>query len=146
MNDCPKCGFRALGTPAPAACPRCGLTFALWTAEQEAGVVRLDAEAEALWSAASADWHDAARHDAFLKHCSLAGALAPAGRRYRERLDAQPSDAVAARMQERILTMATASLLHPAAAPTPVTRQGWFWLVLVIFAVAGLGAALLLKR
>jgi hypothetical protein len=149
LAACPKCGCRVVavaGTAPPPACPRCGLTFALWTAEQEAAVVQLDEAALALWEAAQADWHDAGKHDAFLKHCSLAGSLAAAGRRYRQRLDEQPGDAVAARMQERILAMATATLVRPAVVPTPVTRQTWFWVVVLVCAVTGSAVALFLRR
>jgi hypothetical protein len=152
--ECPKCGFRTASVPAngavapdrPPSCPRCGLTFALWTAEQDAAVSRLDDRAEALWSAAVASWQAPDTHDAFLKHCSLAGTLPAAGRRYRERLDEHPDDAVAARMQERILAMATATLLRPTALPTPVTRTGWFWMVMLLFGLGGVVTALFLKH
>jgi hypothetical protein len=151
MSDpaCPKCGHRAVAAPGaepPASCPRCGLTFALWTPVQEAAVARLDEGAEALWSAAVADWQDPGKHDAFLKHCSLTGSLAAAGRRYRQRLDQQPGDGVATRMQERVLAMATAALVRPSVAPAPVTRQTWFWAVLLVCGVVGTAVALLVRR
>lgn len=116
--------------------------LAFWTPEAAAAVENLDEAAELLWVDALSAWEDEALHDAFLKHCSQAGLLAPAGRRYRDRLDTNPGDGVAARMQDRILKMATAAFGFHAAPPVPVTRTRTFWLIafvgLVIGAIAGL--------
>jgi hypothetical protein len=143
-SACPKCQQpRRAGA---VACARCGLVFANWTPEQAEAVVRLDERGEALWAAVRESWREEERHDAFLKYCSLAGLLAPAGRCYRERLAADPQDALAARMQQRILTMATASFTHPAAPPRPVTRSVWFWTLLVGCALVGLLGALIFRR
>jgi hypothetical protein len=92
------------------------------------------------------DWTAVDRHDAFVKHCSAAGLLALAGRRYRERLATDPMDPVAGRMQARILAMATASLVPASAAPAPVTRSTWFWVVMVVGGVGGMTLAMLLRR
>ena len=134
---CPKC---ARARPAEAeACPRCGLVFALWSAEKAADAVALDAEGARLWSLAIARWSEDAAHDAFVKHCSQQGLLGAAGRAYRARLDGDASDAVAARMQKRIIAMATAVLQPTRSAPIPVTRSRMFaWIV-----VAGLAAGVL---
>jgi uncharacterized Zn finger protein (UPF0148 family) len=141
-SSCPKCGHHRRG--GESACPRCGLTFALWTAEKAAEVVGLDAKAEALWTELDGSWDDDTKHDAFLKYCSVAGLLAPAGRCYRDRLARHPGDPTARRMQERIVTMATLSFTRPAARPLPVTRSTWFWAVMFLCGVAGVAAALLL--
>jgi hypothetical protein len=144
LPECPKCSHRR--TVGGESCPRCGLTFALWVPPADAAPLRLDEEGEALWAACLASWEAEDRHDAFVKHCSLTGALAIAGRRYRERLDQQPMDPVAGRMQGRILAMATASFVRPATTAVPVTRTTGFWLVLVLFAVVGMAAAFYLRH
>jgi hypothetical protein len=121
--------------------------FANWTPTVADAQPRLDEHAEALWKAAVADWNNADRHDAFLKHCSLIGILGPAGRRYRERLEASPSDAIARDMQARILKMATALMGEPAPPPAaPFTRSPYFWMILVGAAVIGTLAAMIFKR
>lgn len=139
---CPKCLHpRREGAEA---CARCGLVYALWRPEAaHTAVTPLDDAAEALWRDAQADWANGARHDAFLKHCSLVGQLGAAGRRYRERADADPGDTLARKMQERVLAMATVALATPAKAPVPVTRARWFWAVMVAGLVAGMAGALL---
>lgn len=142
---CPKCGNR-LATSA-TACPRCGLTLALWTPALAAAVVRLDQRGEALWTKVRAQWDAESAHDEFLKHCSTKGLLAAAGRCYRERLDEAPDDAMAARMQERIVTMATVSFaVRPTTPPTPVTRTGWFWVMVVVCGIGGIVGAFLLRH
>jgi len=121
------------------------LVFAFWNPDTATHVVRLDEKAEALWTAARRSWKDEAKHDAFLKYCSLAGLLAPAGRCYRLRLDKTPEDEIALRMQERIVAMATLSFARPTAPPKPVTRTQWFWMILVIGVIAGVIASFAIK-
>jgi hypothetical protein len=143
--ECPKCSARR--SPDAEACARCGLTFALWNPAPDAPPpAQLDERGEALWGEALAAWETGDKHEAFLRHCAMSGALAIAGRRYRERLDRQPNDAMAGRMQSRVLGMATAAFVRPTAAPLPVTRNLWFWLVLVACAVVGMVGAFLLRR
>jgi hypothetical protein len=143
--ECPKCGCRIEqpeGEPPPVSCFRCGLTFALWTAEEAVDAARLDDRGEVLWAEVVAGWETVERHDVFLKHCSLAGLLGPAGRRYRQRLDDDPADAMAARMQERVMAMATAAFIRPqAAVPRAVTRNMWFWAVVILFGLGGIAGA-----
>jgi hypothetical protein len=110
--------------------------FANWTSARAGAVTELDAEAERLWGEVQAGWQDPARHDAFVKHCSAAGLLAAAGRRYRLRLDEAPGDAEAARMQQRILTMAAAALAPLAAQRPAAAARGRFLLWAVIIGVA----------
>jgi hypothetical protein len=143
--SCPKCG-KAAG-PAATACARCGLVFALWRPEAAPSTASLDTQGEALWDEVVASWQDSKRHEAFVKHCAANGLLAPAGRRYRGRLDVAPDDEIARRMQERIVGMVTVQLGVARATPAaPVTRSRWFWVVLLLFAVAGLVAGLLYGR
>jgi hypothetical protein len=109
-------------------------------------VARLDEAGEALWAEAQASGATLEKHEAFVRHCSAAGLLALAGRRYRERLDQQPMDPVATQMQARILAMATAGFVVPSATPIPVTRSLWFWVVIVLCSVGGMTGALFLRR
>jgi hypothetical protein len=141
---CPKCGrARAAGVEA---CPRCGLVFARW--DQPAGAVAgdLDAEGQALWSELERRWSDEPRHHAFLQHCAAAGCLAAAGRRYRLRLDAAPDDALAARMQARIVGMATAALAPMRSLPPPANRRKLLLGLAVAAAAAGAVGGLLFRR
>jgi hypothetical protein len=145
--ECPKCGCR-VPVPeepegaAPEACTRCGLTFALWSPEQAREVIALDQQGEDLWVEVLADWSTVEKHDAFLKHCSPRGLLPLAGRRYRQRLDDDPANVMAARMQDRVIAMATASFIRPPPVVNrAVTRNLWFWAVVLLFAVGGFAAA-----
>jgi PilZ domain len=152
-TECPKCGFRTTSGPQTAegegpsggragACRRCGLIFASWTAEQAARRPRLDERGEVLWAEAVASWQTPETHQVFLEHCSLVGLLPVAGRLYRLRLDEDPADAVAEKMQARLLAMATAAFV-PAApgSSAPITRSFWFWALLLVVGAAGLAAA-----
>jgi hypothetical protein len=144
-SSCPKCQRRR-EEETTQACPRCGLVFSRWSPDKAAQVVKLDERAEMLWSAVRRSWKDEGKHDAFLKYCSMAGLLAPAGRNYRARLDRHPDDAIAAAMQERIVAMATLSFARPTTPPKPVTRTQWFWIILVVGVIAGVMASFLIHH
>jgi hypothetical protein len=143
LPDCPKCG-RPRQTGAEA-CSRCGLVFARWAPDKAPEVVPLDEKGARLWAELRDAWSDEALHDGFVKHCSAAGRLPAAGRMYRACLDRDPSDPLAAKMQARIVGMATA-LMTPTQPPAPaVSRRGWFWWVLLAFGMAGVLASLLFR-
>jgi hypothetical protein len=140
-SPCPKCGRKR--EPQLAACPRCGLRFSLWRAEQADPRNRLDARAQELWQRAQASWKDAGRHEEFTKYCLQANILPAAGRCYRDRLDAVPGDAIATRMQAEILSKATLGLVvqQQRRPSEPITRSKWFWVIVVTsMALAILGA------
>jgi len=142
---CPKCGHRR--REDAGACTRCGLVFDKWTPELAATVVKLDDAGAALWAALQDAWQDEAKHEAFAKHCSAAGVLGAAGRCYRERLDQAPSDAIAVKMQERILSLATVGFtVTRAPPPRLVTREPWFWAVLGVCAIMAAIAGFVLGR
>jgi len=121
--------------------------FALWNAEQEDAVVCLDSAGEQLWRSVQENWSDSAGHEAFLKHCLQTGTLAPAGRLYRERLDAHPGDALAAEMQNQVLSKAALGLsIHKSQPRTSVTRSRWFWVVVLAAMALGIAGGLFWRR
>ena len=121
--------------------------FALWNPAAAPKPVALDEAAEALWAKATTTWQSPEAHDAFLKHCSVAGMLPAAGRRYRERLDERPTDEVAQQMQKRVLQMATALMGAPAQKqPDPFTRSGTFWMIVIAALSLGIIAALMFRK
>jgi hypothetical protein len=138
---CPKCG--RIRQPAAESCPRCGLVFALWKPESCSPIANLDDAGEGLWQDLQDHWDDADKHQAFLKHCLQAGTLAAAGRRYRDRLDAHPSDALAAQMQGQILAKATLGLeIYKTPPRQAVTRSKWFWVVVMTAMALGIAGGL----
>ena len=142
---CPKCGKKR--SPEAKACPRCGLVFALWKDDRTAALVPLDSRGNELWQAVQAHWSDAARHEELLKHCLQTGTLAAAGRLYRERLDENPNDAVAAQMQTQILAKATLTLSINKSQPREaVTRTRWFWAVILAAMALGIAGGLFWRK
>jgi hypothetical protein len=141
---CPKCG-RAR-TDGSDTCARCGLMFSRWTPEKQPGTANaLDEKGSMLWSELSHSWTDESKHEAFLKYCSAAGALPSAGRLYRGRLDMDPNDVLAAKMQARIVGMASALMTPSQPAGASVSRKTWFWWVIIAGAIGGVLASLLVK-
>jgi hypothetical protein len=107
------------------------------------GPAELDAEGEALWSAVVADWGDATAHDRFVQHCYRTARLAAAGARYRGRLAGEPGDAMAARMQERVVFLSMQALVPTARAAAG--RWAFFqspWFLAIVLGCAALGALL----
>lgn len=142
---CPKCGRKR--APESESCPRCGLVFALWKAESSAPFVPLDSRGEELWRTIQDDWSNSGLHESFLKHCLQANTLAAAGRLYRERLDANPKDAVAAQMQSQVLAKAALGLsLNKSTPRSPVTRNRWFWFVVLTAMALGIAGGLFWRR
>ena len=116
------------------------------TGAPSAAIPLLDPTATALYAACEALWDDEQRHDKFVKYCSSSGLLASAARQYRLRLERQPDDLVAAKMQQRIVTMASFLLAKHHPPPEPLTRSRWFLILVGVAAIAGLLAALLYGR
>jgi hypothetical protein len=144
-SACPKC--RKKRTPAADSCPRCGLVFALWKPETGAPPTNLDNRGEELWQKVESNWSDAALHEDFLKHCLQTNTLAAAGRLYRERLDKNPKDALAAHMQSQVLAKAALGLSINKTQPhQPVTRNRWFWLVVLTAMALGIAGGLFWRR
>ena len=142
---CPKCGKKR--SPATAACPRCGLVFALWKEEGSTPLVPLDTRGNQLWQEVQDHWNESALHEEFLKHCLQIGSLAAAGRMYRERLDKNPKDAVAAQMQAQILAKATLTLSINKSQPREaMTRTRWFWAIILLAMALGIAGGLFWRR
>jgi hypothetical protein len=139
---CPKCGKKR--TASDESCGRCGLTFALWQAETAPPAVNLDAQGEELWQKIQGNWSDSALHEDFLKHCLQSGTLAAAGRLYRQRLDDDPKNALAAHMQGQVLAKAALGLSINKSQPRePVTRNRWFWVIVLTAMALGIAGGLL---
>jgi hypothetical protein len=140
---CPKCGrARTDGTDT---CPRCGLVFARWTPELAEQVQPMDEKGARLWAELNQSWNDEALHDAFVKYCSSAGRLPAAGRLYRACLDRDPANALAAKMQTRIVGMATALMTPSQPGGAAINKKNWFWWVIIAGALGGLLASLLVR-
>ncbi len=140
---CPKCG-RAR-TDGSETCARCGLAFARWTPEVAETVKPLDEKGGRLWAELNQSWNDESLHDAFVKYCSAAGVLPAAGRLYRACLDRDPGNALAAKMQTRIVGMASALMTPTQAGAGSVSRKNWFWWIIIAGALGGLLASLLVR-
>jgi len=142
---CPKCGRRRADDAE--ACPRCGLVFSLWKPDLGATLVRLDQTGEALWRKVQDNWSDGAGHEEFLRHCLQTDTLAAAGRLYRERLDENPKDLLAAQMQSQVLSKAALGLsIHKSQPRTAVTRSRWFWVVVLAAMALGIAGGLFWRR
>jgi hypothetical protein len=142
---CPKCGKKR--PPDAEACARCGLVFSLWKLESGVAPASLDDRGAELWKSVQEHWSDAVRHEEFLKYCLQTDTLAAAGRLYRERLDENPRDAIAAQMQGQILAKATLSLeINTSHAPVAVTRSRWFWVVVLTAMALGIAGGLFWRR
>jgi hypothetical protein len=110
-----------------------------------AAIPPLDPTATSMFAACEAAWEDDDRHDKLVKYCAAAGLLASAALRYRQHLDRHPGDALATRMQQRIVALATLSLTTHASSPKPVTRSRWFAVFVALAAIAGAAAAILYR-
>ncbi len=123
------------------------MVFKLWNAELGSVAIKLDAPGEELWQKIKANWSEAALHEEFVKHCLQTGTLAAAGRLYRERLDENPKDALAAHMQSQVLAKAALGLsISKTAQPEPVTRNRWFWVVVLTAMALGIAGGLFWRR
>lgn len=142
---CPKCG--AARKASADACPRCGLIYARWDPASAEMVRPLDEAAEAIWREVLSSWDEEPRHLVFLKHCAATGALAAAGRRYRDRLTADPADAMAQAMQRKVLAMAAAMLGPPPRPPArSFLSSRWFYVILAVGLLAGMVGGILFVR
>jgi hypothetical protein len=142
---CPKCGKkRAHGAEA---CPRCGLVFALWKAGDGTTVACLDQAGQEMWRKTQENWGDSQLHEEFLKHCLQTNSLAAAGRLYRDRLDENPRDVLAAQMQNQVLSKAALGLsLNKSQPRTALTRTRWFWVIVMTAMALGIAGGLFWRR
>jgi hypothetical protein len=130
-----------------ASCPRCGLVFALWKAEDSVPLATLDETGKALWQKLEDNWSDSALHEQLLKHCLQTNTLAAVGRLYRERLDENPKDAIAAHIQSQILAKVAVHLsIHKSQPREAFTRTRWFWFVILAAMALGILGGLLWRR
>jgi hypothetical protein len=148
MSDtalCPKCSKKR--QPEAESCPRCGLVFALWSEESAPRIEPLDERGNEMWSGLLAEWSATANHEEFLKHCLQTSALAAAGRLYRQKLDDDPKDPIAAQMQAQILTKAALTLsLNKSQPRETLTRTRWFWAIVLFAMTLGIAGGLFWRR
>jgi hypothetical protein len=111
-----------------------------------AAIPPLDPTATALFAACEATWQDDRLHDKFVKYCSAAGLLAAAALQYRRYLDQHPGDALAAKMQQRIVTMASLLLTTRNRPAEPMTRSRWFMILIALSAIGGAVAAIFYRQ
>jgi hypothetical protein len=138
---CPKCGKKR--SPESKACPRCGLVFDLWHADSSVPVASLDDAGSELWRKVEANWSDTCVHEDFIKHCLQTSSLAAAGRLYRDRLDQDPKDSIAAHMQGQVLAKATVMLSVQRTQPREsLVRSRWFWAIFLLAMALGIAAGL----
>jgi hypothetical protein len=144
-STCPKCGKKR--TTDAESCPRCGLVFALWREENDNPATPLDESGKELWRKIEEQWTDSALHEEFLKHCLQANLLTAAGRLYRDRLDENPKDAIAAHMQSQVLAKATLGLsIHKSQPREALSRSRWFWVIVLSAMALGIAAGLFWRR
>ncbi len=93
------------------------------------------------WAEVLAGWDDDGRHRAYLAGCADLEALARAGARYREVLEARPDDGVARRWRDEVIRRATVAGLAalPRAAPALAVPR-WVRAALVGAVVVALAA------
>ncbi len=99
----------------------------------------LDAE----WAALEARWDDPDAHRRILDRAEAAGDVASLGRRYKERLDRAPGDAIAVRARDELLKRATVRLMvaRPPAPKGGVTAKN---VVAATVLLTGLGLLVIL--
>lgn len=90
------------------------------TRDRPEGSSWLDGE----WTSLESRWDDPDAHRRLLDRAAALDDLAALGRRYKERLDAHPGDAMAARARDELLKRATARLLVAPSRPAASRVSG----------------------
>lgn len=127
---CPKCDTEL--ADGASACKKCGLEAARmpdFVATREANVPEA---VRAAWTAVTADWEDAKRHDALLQLVQLNGAFAWAAGQYRARVKAAPDDAIAGRQLDRLRKAAEVTLRASATVRPEKTAVAYRGTVLIL--------------
>jgi hypothetical protein len=104
-RECPKCGviFDRLKKPKEAPAPVIKV--------QSSPVKNQTFELNNAWSSVKANYDSESAHEFFIQSCLGQENLAFAGQQYRSVLDLNPTDAMAIKMQNRIVNLATLSYL-----------------------------------
>lgn len=109
---CPRCGTSR--SNEATACAKCGLAterMATFAAELEATVPDV---VRAAWDAARARWDEAAAHDELLRLTTLHGCYAWVAYQYRQVVEAEPDDVIAAQQLARMRKAAEVAMLSTA--------------------------------
>jgi len=134
---CPKC--RRPCAPGDRACARCGLLarrFAAYAAALAAEEAAEPPELSRAWSACRERWSEPALHDAALDAATKLERLPALARRYREALDRDPADEVAARRLAQLKTLIeTAARAQARAVDSPGAARA-LWAMGYLFAAA----------
>lgn len=84
-----------------------------------------------LWGSVLADYASEARHEAFIQQALSDQGLQFASQQYRQILDANPNEAIAMKMRERIINLATLTYIPQ---PRAVVKKKWMSLpIMLIF-------------
>lgn len=122
---CVRCGEKV--EAKYTECPKCGIIFERAKKPQKIDPIARGATPElaAGWDAVKANYGDEPRHEAFIQLCMTRENLAYASTQYRNVLDANPSEDIANRMQNRIIELATLSYITTqTGAKTPKPYSG----------------------
>jgi len=104
---CVRCGAKIEATFTE--CPKCGVILDKAKKQKVIDPVAKGATPElaAAWDQVKTNYGEENRHEAFIQLCLSRENLAYASSQYRSVLDANPSDDIANRMQNRIIELAT---------------------------------------
>ena len=111
VRPCPRCGVSV--ETRFNECPKCGVLFDRAKKTKTIDPVAKGAtpELSAAWEAVKENYGDEPRHESFIQLCMTKENLAYASSQYRAVLDANPSEELANRMQNRIIELATFSYI-----------------------------------
>jgi hypothetical protein len=131
---CARCGEKV--DVKLVECPKCGVLFDKIKKLRAGDPVVKAATPELLaaWEAVRANYVDEPRHESFIQLCLSRDNLAFASQQYRQILDANPSEQLANRMQNRIIELATFSYLSSQQHREGVKKLSGVAKIMTVFA------------
>lgn len=133
---CVRCGNKV--DAKYSECPKCGIIFDRAKKEKKLDPIARGStpELSASWDAVKANYGDEARHESFIQLCLSRENLAYASTQYRAVLDANPSEDIANRMQNRIIELATFSYITAQTEEKKPSR--WAGIAKFMILISGL--------